>query len=199
MVTKKTKVLFHFKILTLVLGVLVVLLSVSCWKLMKSPTPRVEFFFTQTANEGALIPEYDGSNVYHLTMINTPKKVNFISNAPERYYGTVMLDKFINLWKADFAVDHPNASLVVYDAQKQPHSYDLQLIDAKLDPQSNNVIYTTKLLSPYPPIADFKEASLFVDTLDIKVNFINQSSDAGAGILIFQKNPVLSSQVPDGW
>jgi hypothetical protein len=178
----------HFKVLSVILGILVVALTFAVWKLMKSPAPEVEFFFTQTASEGTLIPEGNGSNVFHLTMMNVPMKVNFISNAPEKYFGFVQIRKFVELWKQDFAKEAPNSSLVIYDQSMQSHIYDFQLIDAKYNPGDQSVVYTTRLLSPVPPVQSFKEAALFIDSLDVKLNFINQSEDSNnSELVIFQK------------
>lgn len=184
---KKSKVLLHFKILSIILGILVVLLSYTCWKFMQNPKPQVELFFTQTAAKSQISLEGNGSNVYHLTLEDIPDKVSFISNSPFRDFGTVQMTTFADLWKKEFAQDHPNASLVGYDQSKISVSYKLEIVDARYDQASKKVIYTVRLLSSNPPAESLSDTTLFIDSINL--DFINQSNSTNSSdIVIFQKN-----------
>jgi hypothetical protein len=186
----KSQTLNHFKILSIVLGILVLALSFSVWNFMNHSKERpVEIYFTQTAPSAIFAPEGDGSNVFFLTLSGVGSKLSFVSDAPSRDFGTIETASFASLWKREFASDHPNASLVAYDDQKNPVSINLELVNASYTPQTGSIIYTARLLSNGNFPQKLTDVSLFIDSINI--DFINQSSEAGAGILIFQKNPGL--------
>jgi hypothetical protein len=198
MPVSKTKTLNHFKILSVVLMVLIMILILFLWNILqKQSSNSAQLYFTQTASEASFIPEGNGSNVYFLQLSQVDKKVGFISDAPKREFGTIDTSNFANLWTKQFAKDHPNASLIAYDNQNLPLTINLEIINASYDSRSSMMTYTTRLLSNGDFPQKLTDISLFIDS--ISINLINQSSDAGAGILIFQKNPTSSSEVPQGW
>ncbi len=198
MPVSKTKTLNHFKILSVFLVVVVMILILLLWNILqKQSSKSAQLYFTQTASEASFIPEGNGSNVYFLQLSQVDKKVGFISDAPKREFGTIDTGNFSNLWSKQFAKDHPNASLIAYDNQNLPLTINLELINASYDTKSSIMTYTARLLSNGTFPQKLTDVSLFIDS--ISINFINQSSDAGAGILIFQKNPTSSSEVPQGW
>ncbi len=183
---KPSTLLLHFKILSIVLGILVVVLSYTSWKLMQSPKPPVELFFTQTAQSAEIALEGNGNNVYHITLDKVPDKVSFISNSPYRDFGTVSTTTFVEFLKHEFAKDYPNASLVGYDPSGTVHSYKIEIVDALYNSSAKQLIYTVRMLSSQPPAADLSDTTLFIDS--IALSFINQSNTNNPDIVIFQKN-----------
>ena len=138
-----------------------------------------EFLFTQSFQSGTWAPKAGEEDVYTLTLSDVPSQIVYFSDRPQRIFGTVATQPFLD-GLGFTPANPPNAALI---AQLEPGSADeevlvIELLNPVYDPDTATMTYDAKILadysghglahaahkqSDYSLPAEFAHGSLFID------------------------------------
>ena len=129
--------------------------------------PRTEWLFVQTASCAELIPQRK-KDTYTLILRSVEWTILF-SDRPVRKSGQESNEQFVRSWTTganSFALNPPNAELVIFNPGKKPSAVTLELTDPQWkadDP--NRLSYTATIVGKgAKPIVAGGSAALFIDT-----------------------------------
>jgi hypothetical protein len=130
---------------------------------------EANFLFIQSAQSGSVSEVNDTTSVVELNDVSD--ETIFFSDRPDRIVGSANTTDFIGNWSLgpdNFAVDPPNAVLVVDDEIQQRQDYAIiELFNPQYDPEANTLRYdiiaenatTTSIDLP----SEFGQSTLVID------------------------------------
>ena len=130
---------------------------------------EVKFLFIQSAQSGSVSEVNDTTS--NLELNDVSNKTILFSDRPNRIVGSANTTDFIGNWSLgpdNFAVDPPNAVLIVYDEIQQRQDYAIiELFNPQYDPEANTLRYdiiaenatTTSIDLP----SEFGQSTLVID------------------------------------
>jgi hypothetical protein len=130
---------------------------------------EANFLFIQSAQSGSVSEVNDTTSVVELNDVS--EETIFFSDRPDRIVGSANTTDFIGNWSLgpdNFAVDPPNAVLVVDDEIQQRQDYAIiELFNPQYDPEANTLRYdiiaenatTTSIDLP----SEFGQSTLVID------------------------------------
>jgi hypothetical protein len=142
-----------------------------------SKTTEVGLLFVHAAPHGTLVSAAGADDRYMLTLENSAPQVIWFSDRPERHYGHLAIERFVDAWESfGFAKDPPNGALTLLRADDSEDTVIVELGRPSYDAKQHTLSFPARILRhANGRLADFEsdndqgvperfaEASLFID------------------------------------
>lgn len=125
----------------------------------KAEEQKVKLMFVQTADD----LKADDTTI---RLVNVGRQTLYFSDRPVRIAGHLMMDAFLDEWKAgagadNFSADPPNATLSVYEPERNENSMSvIEITNPVID--GKDLVYNYKLIEGKIPKSG-KAVALFID------------------------------------
>lgn len=141
-----------------------------------SKSTEVGLLFVHAAPHGTMVSA-TGNDRYTLTLRDSAPQVIWFSDRPERHFGHLAVERFVNGWESfGFAKDPPNGALTLLRADDSEDTVILELGQPSYDANERTLSFPARVLEhANGRLADFEsandqgvperfaEASLFID------------------------------------
>lgn len=131
----------------------------------KTDKNNLSYFFVQSAASAKITTIDHDKGLYTLTIHNTPPRVTYFTDRPNRIIGLMSMKAFINLWKEplkdSFGKDAPNVSIAgikhYHLIEQKDVKLSMILSNPRYDEKNNSMTYDATLIGDKNSIKDKTE------------------------------------------